>query len=174
MKRVWMCLLAVAASLAAQPYTSPAANASVTIDGKTIKIDYHAPSMHGRKIFGGLVPYGKVWRAGANQATLLHTEADLEIGGVAVPKGDYSLYVLPEENEWKLIINKKTGQWGINRDNSTTDDPAMDVGRATMTLSKASSPVETWKINLIETGPKAGKIQMEWAETVATVPFTVK
>jgi Protein of unknown function (DUF2911) len=173
MKRVWICLLAAAATLAAQPFTSPAATASVTIDGKAIKVDYHAPSMHGRKIFGGLVPYSKVWRAGANQATLLHTEADLDIGGVAVPKGDYSLYILPEQNEWKLIVNKKTGQWGIVRDGGTSEDPAEDVGRATMQLGK-TGPVETFKISLIETGPKAGKLQMEWENTVASVPIAVK
>ena len=175
MKCVWICLLAAAAAatLAAQPFTSPPATASVTIDGKAIKINYCAPSMHGRKIAGGLVPYGKVWRAGANDATILHTEADLNIGGVAVPKGDYSLYVLPEQNEWKLIVNKKTGQWGINHDGSTTEDPAFDVGRATMTLGK-TGPVETFKIGLTEAGPKAGKLQMEWENTVASISFTVK
>jgi len=172
-KLFWICLLAGAASLAAQPYTSPAASASVTIGGKTVKIDYHAPSMHGRKIMGGLVPFGKVWRAGANQATLLHTDADLDIGGVAVPKGDYSLYVLPEQGQWTLIINKKTGQWGINHDGSSTDDPAQDVGRAKMELAKGG-PTETFKISLSEAGAKAGKLQMEWENTVATVAFTVK
>lgn len=173
MKTVCICLLAGAATLAAQPFTSPAATASVTISGTTVKVDYHAPSMHARKIFGGLVPYGKVWRAGANQATVLHTDADVTIGGLAVPKGDYSLYVLPEQGQWTLIVNKKTGQWGINRDGSTTDDPAMDVGRVKMELAKGG-PAETFKISLTQTGANTGKLQMEWENTVASVLFTVK
>jgi len=172
-KFAWIVLLAGAATLAGQPFTSPAANATATIGGATIKIDYNAPSMHGRKIIGGLVPYGKVWRAGANKATLLHTDADLTIGDVAVPKGDYSLYVLVDQTQWTLIINKKTGQWGINHDGTTTEDPALDLGRAKMELSKGG-PIETFNISVKETGAKTGKLQMEWENTIATVPITVK
>ena len=91
---------------------SPAAETSVTINGKKIAIKYSAPSVRGRKIFGGLVPYGEVWRAGANEATSLTTEANLDINGLKVPAGNYTLYVLPEANQWQLIVNKQTGQWG--------------------------------------------------------------
>src|SRR5258708_14117946 len=94
-------------------YTSPPAETSVTVGGKTITIKYHAPSMHGRKIFGGLEPYGKVWRAGANEATALHTDADLQIKNLTVPKGDYTLFVSLDPKQWQLIVNKQTGQWGL-------------------------------------------------------------
>src|SRR5205809_1753414 len=83
---------------------SPPAETSVTINGKKITIKYSAPSMRGRKIFGGLEPYGKVWRAGANEATSLHTDADLDLGGLAVPKGDYTLYVWLDPGQWQLIV----------------------------------------------------------------------
>lgn len=147
---------------------SPPADTTVTIDGKNIAVKYSAPSMRGRQIFGGLVPYGKVWRAGANAATALHTDADLDLGGLAVPKGDYTLFVLPEAEQWTLIVSKETGQWGL------AYKEANDLGRVKMQLSKASAPVETFKISLSSTGAKAGKLQMEWENTVATVPLTVK
>src|SRR5437667_9139523 len=90
---------------------SPPAETSVTIKGKTIAIKYSAPSMRGRKIFGGLEPYDKVWRAGANSATSLHTDADLVMGSLNVPAGNYTLYVWLDANQWQLIVNKQTGQW---------------------------------------------------------------
>jgi len=174
MTRTWMfCLAATVAVAQAQHYTSPAATTQVAFGDKQVRISYHAPSMHGRQIFGGLVPYGKVWRAGANQATLLHTDADLTIGSLAVPKGDYSLYILPEANQWTLIVNKQTGQWGIKMGGATTEDPAQDLGRVAMTLSKPAAPVETWTIALTKEGDK-GTLTMSWENTVATVPVTAK
>lgn len=142
---------------------SPPAETSVTVGGKAISIKYSAPSMRGRKIFGGLEQYGSVWRAGANSATALHTEAALEIGGVKVPPGDYTLYVLLDEKQWQLIINKQTGQWG------TDYSQAQDLGRVKMTMSKPAAPVETFKITLA-----AGSLQLEWENTVASVAFTAK
>src|SRR4051794_5536109 len=102
---------------------SPPMETSVTINGKEIWIAYHAPSVRGRKIFGSadaLQPEGSVWRAGADQATFLHTDADLDLNGLAVPKGEYTLYIDLDKGAWRLIVNKQTGQWGINRDGSTT------------------------------------------------------
>jgi hypothetical protein len=154
-------------------YTSPVANTTVAFGDKQVRINYHAPSMHGRDIFGGLVPYGKIWRAGANQATLLHTELDLTLGTLAVPKGDYSLYILPEADQWTLIVNKQTGQWGINHDGSTTDDPAQELGRVVVKLSKQTAPVEAWTIALAKDG-NLGTLTFSWAGTIATVPLTAK
>lgn len=147
---------------------SPAAETTVTIGGKAVTIKYSAPSMRGRKIFGGLEPYGKVWRAGANNATALHTDADLDINGLAVPKGDYTLYVWLDEKEWQMIVNKQTGQWG------TVYQQAQDLGRVKMTMSKPSAAVETYKMTLTSTGPHTGKLELAWENTVASVPFTVK
>src|SRR5665213_3081395 len=99
---------------------SPAERTSVTLEGKTLSIRYSAPSVHGRKIFGpgGLLsndPTYPAWRAGANSATAFHTDADLDIGGLRVPKGDYTLYAwVADPDNWQLIVNKDTGQWGLS------------------------------------------------------------
>lgn len=113
---VWLlCTLAVVATgLAQEPRPSPPATADVTLAGKTITIKYSRPSMRGRKIMGDLVPYGQVWRTGANEATTLITPVALRIGSADVPAGEYTLWTLPSEGTWKLIINKETGQWGTN------------------------------------------------------------
>jgi Protein of unknown function (DUF2911) len=108
-------ILGVTAVMMAQEkkLLSPPGEAAVTFaDGKTVTIHYSRPSMRGRKIFGRLVPYDRVWRTGANAATSLQTDVDLTIGGANVPAGSYTLYTLPGANGWQLIINKQTGQWG--------------------------------------------------------------
>jgi len=161
---------------------SPEAESSVTIDGKTVWIFYHAPSVNSRKIFGGagaLQPEDTVWRLGADYATVLHTDADLDINGLAVPKGDYTLYTDLGKGQWKLIVNKTLMAgtrhiWGINRDGSTTNTPATEVGRTALTMGKPASPVETLKITLSSTGGSKGKLLVEFENVTATVPFTVK
>jgi hypothetical protein len=156
---------------------SPAKETTVTINGKKIGIWYHAPSVKGRKIFGSadaLQPEGSIWRLGADNATWLHTDADLDINGVKVAPGDYSLYVDLDAGKWKLIVNKKTGQWGINRDGSTTRVAADDVGTAAMTMSKPASPVEQLKIALSPAGGNKGKLQVDWENVSASVDFTAK
>jgi hypothetical protein len=161
---------------------SPEAETSVTINGKQIWIFYHAPSVRGRKMFGGaaaLQPDDTVWRLGADYATVLHTDADLDINGLAVPKGDYTLYIDLDKGKWKLIVNKQLmsgarHQWGINRDGSTTDDAAQEVGRTAMTMGKPASLVETQKIALSAAGGGKGKLLVEFENMTASVPFTVK
>lgn len=111
---------------------SPAATANGVTKGARITIDYSSPGVKGRKIWGDLVPYDKVWRAGANEATLITTDKDIQVEGKPLPAGKYSLYAIPGENEWIIIINSATGQWGINRDGTTTEDPAKDVLRVTV------------------------------------------
>jgi hypothetical protein len=161
---------------------SPNADTSVTINGKQLWIAYHAPSVKGRKIFGGagaLQPDDSIWRLGADYATVLHTDADLEINGLAVPKGDYALYADLDKGQWKLILNKNLMKgarhiWGINMDGSTTNDPATEVGRVAMTMGKPSAPVEKFKITLSQAGGAEGKILVEFENVTASVPFTVK
>jgi len=112
---------------------SPAATATgKTKGGASITINYSSPAVKGRKIWGDLVPYDKVWRAGANEATLITTDKDISVEGKALPAGKYSLYAIAGEKEWTIIINSATGQWGINRDGTTTEDPAKDVLRVTV------------------------------------------
>jgi hypothetical protein len=109
-----------------------------------------------------------VWRAGANSATAFHTDADLDINGLAVPKGDYTIFVLVNVDPWQLIINKQTGQWGL------TYNEAMDLGRVKMNVTKPPAPIETFKITLSSTGGNKGSLQMEWENVIASVPITVK
>ena len=158
--------LFASASLDAQQ--SPPAQTAVTIAGKAIRIDYSAPSMRGRKIFGSLEPYGRVWRAGANAATALHTDANLDIGGLLVPKGDYTLFVYLDPKQWQLIVSKATGEWGLDYDQSK------DLGRVKMEMSKPPKAVETYKMTLSSLGGNKGKLRLEWEDTVAEVPITVK
>ena len=160
---------AIVANLAlAQNYTSPAAQTSVTIAGKKITITYHAPQMHNRKIFGDLVPFGKVWRAGANEATALHTDADLMIKNLNVPKGDYTLFVMPQPTGWQLVVNKQTGQWGLEYHLD------QDLGRVPMDMSQSPAPIDAFKISLLTAAGNKGNLRMEWEKTIAIVPFTVK
>jgi len=148
-------------------YTSPPASVAATIGGKKISIDYYAPSMHGRKIMGGLVPYGEVWCTGANWATKITTEAGLQMGGLKLPAGSYSIWTLPNENEWTIIINRETGQF--HRDY----DASRDFGRTKMMLKKLSEPVETFRIGLRSDGGNQGTLALDWETTEAYIPFTV-
>ncbi len=146
-----------------KPLASPPAKAHVELNGKAVTIDYNMPSMRGRKIFGGLVPYGKVWRTGANPATTLKTAADLTIGTATVPAGTYTLYTLPSESTWKLIINKQTGQWG------TKYDQSQDLARVDMQTSKLPTPQEQMTISFENTHGTHTQLHIRWADTDAWV-----
>ncbi len=153
---------------------SPPAQTSAVIGGKTLTIKYSAPSVRGRKIFG---PGGRlsedptypVWRAGANDATAFHTDTDLDLGGLTVPKGDYTIYVLVSDPEnWQLIVSRETGQWGL------TYNKSRDLGRVKMTMSKPPKPIETYKMTLSSTGPRTGQLQLAWENHIASVAITLK
>jgi hypothetical protein len=178
-KSVFVCTLLAAAGLAsAQPPNrkplSPPAQTEIAINGKTLTIKYSAPSMRGRKIFGdgGILshdPNYPVWRAGANSATSLHTGADLDIHGLHVPAGDYTLFVnVANPDQWELIVNGQTGEWGLAYKKDK------DLGRVKMEMSKPSAPVETFKITLSSNGGNKGTLEMAWADHTASVPFTTQ
>ena len=137
-------------------------------DGKTVTIQYSRPSMRGRKIFGGLVPYGEVWRTGANAATSLKTDTALMIGSASVPAGSYTLYSLPTATSWKLIISKQTGQWG------TEYNQAQDLARVDMKVSQRSSPLEEFTISFDKTGGSSATLKLEWDTTIASVDVQEK
>ena len=138
-----LCLSsAVFAQMDKSKRASPPATATGKVGDATITIDYSSPSVKGRKIWGDLVPYDKVWRAGANEATLFTTDKDIKVEGKSLPAGKYSLYAIPGEKEWTFIINSQTGQWGIKMDGSTTEDPAKDVLRVTVKPEKAKNFTE--------------------------------
>ena len=156
------------ALLYGQRVLSPAAETSVTINGKKITINYSAPSMRNRKIFGSLVPFNQVWRTGANAATELTTDANLNINGLQVPKGKYSLFTYVQPDSWELIVNKQTGMSGLDY------DKGQDLGRVKMTVTKTPAPVETLKITLEKAGGNKARITMAWEETMASIAFTVE
>lgn len=158
-------LAATMAGLAGIAFAQQPAQTSTTINGKTIAIKYSAPSMKGRKIFGGVAPYGKVWRIGDNSAVAFHTDVDLVFKGATVPKGDYTLYVLPDAGAWQLIVNKQTGPKAL------THNPKMDVGRVPMILSKAPAPVETCKVTITKTAARAAKLEIAWENTIGSAAF---
>jgi len=148
---------------------SPPASASCKFaDGKTITVDYSSPRMKGRKIFGELVPYGKVWRAGANEATAFVTTTDLTVGGKTVPAGSYTIFTIPNEDKWTLIISKKTGEWG---------DPypgeADDFARVDMKISKLPSPVENFTIAFDQAGGTC-TMRLDWETTRASIVIAEK
>lgn len=147
---------------------SPPAKAEAVVAGKKITINYSAPSIRGRKIIGGLVPLGEVWRTGANAATTMITEAPLTIGSLNVPQGTYTLFTIPGEKEWTLIINKQTGQWG------TDHDKAQDLGRVPMKVRKLDKPVETFVIAVVPGKGKDAMLTLTWENTEASVPVSVK
>ncbi|HEV2149347.1 MAG TPA: DUF2911 domain-containing protein [Longimicrobiaceae bacterium] len=151
-----------------QPVASPRDTARMEAAGATVLVDYGRPYMRGRKIMGGLVPYGKVWRTGANAATTLVTEADLRIGDTEVPKGTYTLYTLPTAEGWHLIVNRQTGQWG------TQYDPAQDLARIPMRVTRLRRPVEQFTIALEPGKGGPGEMVLTWENTRASVPLTVK
>jgi hypothetical protein len=156
---------------------SPGTETAATIAGKQLWVYYHAPSVRGRKIFGGadaLQPDESIWRLGADYATVLHTDGELAFRGLTVPPGDYSLYAFLDKGQWQLIVNKKTGQWGINMDGSTTDTPGDELGRAPMTMAKNASPVEKLKIDVDQGQGNRGAIVVKWENVAATAPFTIK
>jgi hypothetical protein len=172
-KRLLKYAIVIAALATLAAAQSPADQASVTVGGKTISIKYSAPSVRGRQIFGdgGLVsgdPHYPVWRAGANSATALHTDADLDIAGLKVPAGDYTLFVLVKDpNAWELIVSKDTKEWGLSYDASK------DLGHVKMTMTKPAASIERLKYDLAETGGKV-KLTLSWENHVASVPITVK
>ena len=160
-------LTALGGAALAQRYTSPPANVSTKVAGRQISVDYYAPSMHGRKIFGALVPFGDVWCPGANVATAITTEADLQFGTLKLPKGAWSIWAVPGEKQWTLIVNKQTGQHHLDYDS------AGDFGKTKMTLKMLADPVETLRFEIRPEGGNKGTLALLWETTEASVPFTV-
>ncbi len=148
---------------------SPPANAECKFqDGKTIKVDYSSPHAKGRKIFGGLVPYGKVWRTGANEATSFVTDAAVTVEGKEVPAGSYTIFTIPNPDKWTLIINKKTGEWGIPYKYESDE-----LARVNMSVSKTPAPVEDFTIAFDQKGDTC-TMRLEWENTRAQVDFSEK
>jgi hypothetical protein len=162
-------LILTFATVAMAQRPSPAASADCKLpDGKTIKTAYSSPRMKGRQIYGGLVPYGQVWRTGANDATTFVTDANLTVGGKDVPAGSYSLFTIPAQDKWTLIISKKTGEWGIPYKYESEE-----LARVDMRTSKLPSPVENFTISY-ESSSKGCTLNLDWETTRASVDISEK
>lgn len=170
-------LLSLATPLAAdQPRASPHETISRIVDGNRITIVYGRPYSKDpntgaiRKIWGGLVPYGKIWRTGSDEATLLITQQPLDLGGAVIPAGAYSLYTQPEaDGSAKLIVNRQLGQWGLQY------DAKQDLARIELKKVSLSPALDqfTIAIDKNESGT-GGSLHLGWETTQFRVPFTVK
>jgi hypothetical protein len=156
------------AQMGGQKRPSPPAKAECKFsDGKSIHVAYSSPRAKGRKIYGGLVPFGQVWRTGANEATTFVNDVNVTINGKTVPAGNYTMFTIPEESKWTLIISKKTGEWGIPYPEGD------DLLRTDMSASKTSGPVEDFTISFHEMG-NGCHMYLDWENTRATVEITEK
>jgi hypothetical protein len=147
---------------------SPRDSSMVVLGGKIIAVNYGSPSARGRRIMGGVVPYNKVWRTGANEATTFTTESDLNLGGTIIPKGTYSLYTLPSKSSWQLIINKKIPQSGLEYYQK------YDLARVKMKRQELPATLERLAITLKATNNSSGILTIAWEKTSLSVPFSLK
>ena len=146
---------------------SPRDTARATIRAANLLVDYGRPRKRGREIFGNVVPWGQVWRTGANAATQLRTDRELVFAGLSVPAGTYTLWTLPTQTGWQLVVNSQTGQWG------TAYDAARDLGHVPLTVGTLAEPVEIFTISVDSQG-QGGVLSFTWDRTRATIPFTVR
>jgi hypothetical protein len=146
---------------------SPPATASGKVKDANITINYSSPAVKGRTIFGDLVPYGQVWRAGANEATIFETDKDIKVEGKTLPAGKYSLYAIPGEKEWTMVFNKQTGQWGVKRGGATSRDEAQDALTVTVKPKKSSAMAERLAYDVTDKG-----FALRWENV--EVPVSIK
>lgn len=144
---------------------SPHVRTEWTVDGAAVSIEYGRPFLKGRTV-SAVAPNGRIWRAGADEATTLKTDKPLKFGTLAVPAGTYTLFAVPGDKEWQLVISRETGQWG------TAYSEGQDLGRVPMRLGKSSATAEqvTWAIDDTPTG---AMLRLEWGTTSVGAPFTV-
>jgi len=152
----------------AQVASPPAKAACKFADGKTISVSYSSPRMHGRKIFGGLVPFGEVWRAGADDATSLVPSADVVMGGKNVPAGRYTIFILPTAAKWTLIISKQFGEFGI-----PYPGEQYDFARVEMKVSKLAAPLENFTISFDQAAASC-TMTLDWETTRASIDISEK
>src|SRR5580704_7640654 len=152
----------------AQVASPPAKAACKFADGKTITVNYSSPRMRGRKIYGDLVPYGEVWRAGADDATSFVPNVDLIVGGKNVPAGKYTIFILPAPTKWTLIISKQTGEFGI-----PYPGEQYDFARMEMKVSKLPSPLENFTISFDPAGTTC-TMKLDWETTRASIDIAEK
>src|SRR5688572_10896902 len=171
MKKIFLalsCMVAMASSVQLKmPAPSPAQTIKQDFGLSSIELAYSRPSMKGRKIFGDLVPYGEMWRTGANAATRIKFGEDVTIGGQPVKAGEYALYTIPNENEWEIILNKGVNNGGLN--GYKTEE---DVTRFKIKPVKLPAPAETFTMEFAEIRPSSTELQLKWENTAVKIPIT--
>lgn len=150
---------------------SPLDSVSFNLGGGEVMICYGRPSARGREIFGGLVPYDKLWRTGANEPTMIHTTVALDIAGIQVSPGSYSFYTVPGKTDWEIIVNRSITQWG-HEGRYSEEVKAQEVGRAKVSSGSTSDFVETFTISALPAEGGSATIVLEWERTRVEVPVT--
>ena len=174
--------MAEPADVAARP--SPYDSVRITIGERAAQVCYSRPSAKGRVVFGGIVPFDSLWRTGANEPTILHLPFDAEIAGLDVPAGHYSVYTVPSQGQWQLVINRSTSQWGItldaprpdggvNRSAYTAEVAAQELGRAPISADSIDL-VEQFTIRAEPANGDASALLLEWERTRVRIPVRVK
>lgn len=156
---------------AAAERLSPRDSASIRLDAGIAKVCYGAPSMRGREIMGGLVPWDEAWRAGADEATALHLTFPAEVAGVAVEPGTYSLMTIPGQDSWRVIVNANAERWGIP---ITQEVRAQDIGTGTVNPEEIESPVEQLRYRFEGEGPNEALLLLEWENTRIPIPIEAR
>lgn len=149
--------------------TSPLDSVSFQVDGGAVKVCYGRPSARGREIMGGLLPFGQLWRTGANEPTMIHTSVPLSIAGIEVEPGTYSLYTVPGESEWEIIVNASVSQWG-HEGRYTEEVKAQELGRATVPAASTDEMVEQFTIHA-EPQDAGTHLVLEWENTRVAIPL---
>ena len=147
---------------------SPEATVEYKKDGTELSVFYCRPSKKGREIFGGLLPYGKIWRTGANEATTFTTNQALSIGGKTLPAGTYTLWTIPGPSEWTVIFNSKMYGWGVNFNSEASREPEADVLQVTVPVETLAESIEMFTISFSEPTPS---LVLAWDKTKVSVPL---
>jgi len=150
---------------------SPEEQIEFATDNLRIRVFYNRPYKKGREIFGGLVPYDKVWRTGANEATTFETDKDLIFEGKTLKKGKYTIWTIPGEEVWTIIFNSEYGQWGIGADGEANRNPAMDVLSVTVHAVQSQREFEQFTISFEKVGEDAEMVLI-WDKTLVAIPFS--
>lgn len=150
---------------------SPEETISLQTEDFQVGVFYNRPYRKGREIFGGLVPYGEVWRTGANEATTFTTDQDLSLGNQTLPAGEYTLWTIPGAQQWIVLFNEQMYSWGVGFDGKPSRDPAFDKLRLEVPVEKLRQPVDQFTIQLNEKGQDSARMVMAWENTRLVIPF---
>ena len=146
---------------------SPLDSLTFTIASKPVKVCYGRPSARGRTMLGGSIPFGKLWRTGANEPTIFYAPVPLRVAGLSVPPGVYSLYTVPGPKEWEVIVNRSISQWG--EESNYDKVKAQELGRAKVKSEALKTPVETFTVTAEPAGNKAALL-LDWEKTRVRIP----